>query len=123
MIYNVVEFKDIEVSQIMTPRTDIISASIDSDYETLYELFKSEQFSRIPIFEDNIDHIVGILNIKKWMFYEGDASAFQSVENMRQPLFTYESKKTADCSTKCAKASTKWPLSWMSMAVLQVWLL
>lgn len=96
MIYNVVEFGDIEVSQIMTPRTDIISASIDSDYETLYELFKSEQFSRIPIFEDNIDHIVGILNIKKWMFYEGDASAFQSVENMRQPLFTYESKKTAD---------------------------
>lgn len=96
MIYNVVEFGDIEVSQIMTPRTDIVSASIDADYETLYELFKSEQFSRIPIFEENIDHIVGILNIKKWMFYEGDELTFESKEYMHQPLFTYESKKTAD---------------------------
>lgn len=96
MIYNVVEFGDIEVSQIMTPRTDIISAPLDADYETLYELFKHEQASRIPIYEDNIDQIVGILNIKRWMFFEGDKSTYQVSEHMRQPFFTYESKKTAD---------------------------
>ncbi len=96
MIYNVVEFGDIEVSQIMTPRTDIVSAPLDADYETLYEMFKNEQFSRIPIFEENKDQIVGILNIKKWMFYEGDNQNFQVKDYMRQPFFTYESKKTAD---------------------------
>lgn len=96
MIYNVVEFGDIEVSQIMTPRTDIISVPIDADYDTLYQLFKWEQFSRIPIFEENIDHIVGILNIKKWMFFEGNHNTFQVKDFMRQPFFTYESKKTAD---------------------------
>lgn len=96
MIYNVVEFGDIEVSQIMTPRTDIVSAPIDADYETLYELFKSEQFSRIPIYEENKDQIVGILNIKKWMFYEDKTDNYLISEHMRQPFFTYESKKTAD---------------------------
>ena len=96
MIYNVVEFGDIEVSQIMTPRTDIVSAPLDADYETLYEMFKTEQFSRIPIFEENKDQIVGILNIKKWMFFEGDSQNFQIKDYMRQPFFTYESKKTAD---------------------------
>lgn len=96
MIYNVVEFGDIEVSEIMTPRTDIVSAPIDADYETLFELFKSEQFTRIPIYEENKDQIVGILNIKKWMFYEGTPEAYTISEHMRQPFFTYESKKTAD---------------------------
>lgn len=96
MIYNVVEFGDIEVSQIMTPRTDIISAPINANYETLYELFKSEEFSRVPIYEENKDQIVGILNIKKWMFYDGQPEEYQISEHMRQPFFTYESKKTAD---------------------------
>lgn len=96
MIYNVVEFGDIEVSQIMTPRTDIVSAPIDADYETLYQLFKSEQFTRVPIYEENKDQIVGILNIKQWLFYDGPPETYLVAENMRQPFFTYESKKTAD---------------------------
>lgn len=96
MIVNVVEFGDIEVSEIMTPRTDIVTAPIDADYDAIYQLFKEEQFSRIPIFEDNKDQIVGILNIKKLMFYEGNPEDYVVSEHMRQPFFTYESKKTAD---------------------------
>lgn len=96
MIVNVVEFGDIEVEEIMTPRTDIVTAPIDADYDALYTLFKQEQFSRIPIFEENKDQIVGILNIKKLMFYEGNPEDYVVSEHMRQPYFTYESKKTAD---------------------------
>lgn len=96
MIYNVVEFGDIDVTQVMTPRTDIISAPIDADYQTLYDLFKSEEFTRIPIYEEDNDHIVGILNIKKWMFFDGKPEEYQIKDHMRQPFFTYESKKTSE---------------------------
>ncbi len=96
MIYNVVEFGDIEVSQIMTPRIDMTAAPIDASYDDLYELFKQEQITRIPIYEENIDHVVGILNIKKWMFFEGDPLTFKISDHMRQPFFTYESKKTSE---------------------------
>lgn len=96
MIYNVVEFGDIDVTEVMTPRTDIISAPIDADYQTLYDLFKSEEFTRLPIYEENKDHIVGILNIKKWMFFEGKPEDYKIQDHMRQPFFTYESKKTSE---------------------------
>lgn len=96
MIYNVVEFGDIDVTQVMTPRTDIISAPLDGDYQMLYDLFKSEEFTRIPIYEDDNDHIVGILNIKKWMFFDGKPEDYQIKDHMRQPFFTYESKKTSE---------------------------
>lgn len=96
MIYNVVEFGDIEVSQIMTPRIDMTAAPIESTYDDLYALFKQEQVTRIPIYEENIDHVIGILNIKKWMFFEGDPLTFKITDHMRKPFFTYESKKTSE---------------------------
>lgn len=100
MIVNVVEFGDIEVSQIMIPRIDIVSAPMDATHEDLYELFKHEGFTRIPVYEDNKDHIVGILNIKNWMFYEGDRTEFKIGDHMRQAFFTYESKKTSELLTE-----------------------
>lgn len=100
MIVNVVEFGDIEVSQIMIPRIDMVSAPMDATHEDLYELFKHEGFTRIPVYEDNKDHIVGILNIKNWMFYEGDRTEFKIGDHMRQAFFTYESKKTSELLTE-----------------------
>lgn len=104
MIVNVVEFGDIEVSQIMIPRIDMISAPIDATHAELYELFRQESFTRIPIYEDNKDHIVGILNIKNWMFFEGDPENYRVGDYMRQAFFTYESKKTSELLTEMRQA-------------------
>lgn len=107
MIVNVVEFGDIEVSQIMIPRIDIVSAPIEASHNDLYELFKHEGFTRIPIYEDNKDHIVGILNIKNWMFYEGEPEHFNIADHMRQAFFTYESKKTSELLTEMRQAKNQ----------------
>jgi putative hemolysin len=96
MIYNVFEFGDSLAKDVMIPRTDMIAADIASSYSELIKLFKEEQFSRIPIYEDSYDNIVGILYIKDLIFFEGTEEEFNIKEYMRQPYFTYEFKGIAE---------------------------
>ncbi len=70
MIYNVFEFGDSQAKDVMTPRTDMIVANVNSTYEELIKIFKEEQFSRMPIYEETIDNIIGILYIKDLIFFE-----------------------------------------------------
>ena len=91
MINNVVDFGNYSAKDIMVQRTDIVAISVDSSYDDLIELFKSETFSRIPVFEENIDNIIGILSLKDILFIE-KIEDFNIRSFMRDPLFTYESK-------------------------------
>jgi putative hemolysin len=96
MIYNVFEFGDSLAKDVMIPRTDMIAADITSTYSELIKLFKEEQFSRIPIYEDSYDNIVGILYIKDLIFFQGKDEEFNINEYMRLPYFTYEFKGIAE---------------------------
>lgn len=96
MIYNVFEFGDSQAKDVMTPRTDMIVANINSTYSELITIFKEEQFSRMPIFEDTVDNIVGILYIKDLIFFEDEKEEFSIEKHMRAPYFTYEFKSTVD---------------------------
>lgn len=96
MIYNVFEFGDSQAKDVMTPRTDMIAANINSTYGELITIFKEEQFSRMPIYEDTIDNIVGILYIKDLIFFEDEKEEFSIEKHMRIPYFTYEFKSTVD---------------------------
>lgn len=91
MINNVVDFGNYSAKDIMVQRTDIVAISVDSSYDDLIELFKSETFSRIPVFEENIDNIIGILSLKDILFIER-IEDFNIRSFMRDPFFTYESK-------------------------------
>lgn len=92
MIYNVFEFGDSQAKDVMTPRTDMIAVDIHSTYDEIIALFKEEQFSRMPVYEDNTDNIVGILYIKDLFFFEGNEEKFDLQELIRPPFFTYEFK-------------------------------
>ena len=96
MIYNVFEFGDSQAKDVMTPRTDMIVANVNSTYEDLIKIFKEEQFSRMPIYEDTIDNIIGILYIKDLIFFEDEKEEFSIEKHMRIPYFTYEFKSTVD---------------------------
>ncbi len=96
MIYNVFEFGDSQAKDVMTPRTDMIVANIKSTYEDLIKIFKEEQFSRLPIYEETIDNIIGILYIKDLIFFEDEKEEFTIEKHMRVPYFTYEFKSTVD---------------------------
>lgn len=96
MIYNVFEFGDSQVKDVMTPRTDMISLEVGVSYEKIIETFKSEQFSRIPIYQETTDNIIGILYIKDLIFKSNENSVFDIHDYMREPYFTFEFKKITE---------------------------
>jgi putative hemolysin len=96
MIYNVFEFGDSQAKDVMTPRTDMIVANVTSTYEELITIFKQEQFSRIPIYQETIDNIIGVLYLKDLIFFEDEIEEFTIEKHMRMPYFTYEFKSTVD---------------------------
>lgn len=99
MITNVVDFGDSIAKEVMIPRTDITMASVDATYEEVFALFMEEQFSRLPIYEENKENIVGILHMKDLFFYREVAKTegrpFQIRSVMREPYYTYEYQKTS----------------------------
>ncbi|GAA0115027.1 HlyC/CorC family transporter [Clostridium senegalense] len=96
MIHNVFEFTDLQVKDIMTQRTNIIAIQLCTPYEDIMELFKEEHFSRIPVYENNVDEIVGILHLKDLIFHNIDNDNFDIKEHLRTPYFTYEYKPISE---------------------------
>ncbi|MBR5816949.1 MAG: HlyC/CorC family transporter, partial [Anaerotignum sp.] len=79
---------------VMTPRTDIIAVPLDVTYDEYVHMVKDEGFSRIPVYGEDLDDIVGILYVKDIFFLDEDE--FSAETYMREPLFTYESKPIAE---------------------------
>lgn len=72
MIRNVIEFDDIEAIDIMTPRVDVVAVSKDMDKKQVARLFRETGYSRLPIYEDTIDSIVGVIHEKNFYSYIWD---------------------------------------------------
>ena len=68
MINNVFDFGDYKAKDVMTPRTEMATVSKDAGYEEVIQVFKEEQFSRIPVYNEDIDDIIGILFLKDVFF-------------------------------------------------------
>ena len=91
MINNVVYFANNDAEDIMVPRTDIVAIDIEATYDKLTSLFKEETFSRMPVYENSIDNIVGVISLKDLLFID-KSKEFNIKDYMREPFFTYESK-------------------------------
>ncbi len=95
MIYNVFDFGDSLAKDIMVPRVDMIFAHVDATREELIEIFKKEKFTRLPVYEESTDDVIGILNIKDLLLYE-NGKEFHVRDILRGAYFTYEYKKTSE---------------------------
>lgn len=95
MIHNVFDFSDAQAKEIMTPRIDMTFVSIDSSYRDILETFREDHYTRIPVYENTTDNVIGILNMKDLLLYE-DTEHFNIQNIMREPFFTYEKKNTAE---------------------------
>lgn len=96
MINNIFEFNNKTVSDIMTHRTDIAALPIDASLSEVIDFINNEKYSRIPVYEDNIDNIVGVMH-SKYLFKfvtNNDMTDFSLKELIRQPYFVPESKRT-----------------------------
>ena len=95
MIYNVFDFSDALAKDIMIPRIDMVTVSEDAGYEEVMALFKECMYTRIPVFREDKDNIIGMINIKDFILVE-EREHFSISSIMRQAYYTYEFKKTAD---------------------------
>ncbi|MCD2502779.1 hemolysin family protein [Clostridium sp. NSJ-145] len=93
MIFNVFDFADAHVKDVMVQRVDVIAVDIDASYEEVLDIIKTEQFSRIPVYNQTIDDIVGILNVKDLIMAEKNSKPFKVSDYMREPYYTFEFKK------------------------------
>ncbi len=95
MIYNVFDFGDAVAKDVMIPRIDVAAISEDASYDEVMALFKECMYTRIPVFREDKDNIIGLINIKDFILVE-DRNQFKISDIMRQAYYTYEFKKTAD---------------------------
>ena len=94
MIVNVVDFGDTVAGDIMLPRVDMVMVSVESSYEEILKIFREEKYTRIPVYEESPDNVIGILNVKDFLLIENKEN-FSVKEHLREPLYTYEYKKTS----------------------------
>ena len=91
-LWSIVDFRDTLVRSVMTPRIDMICAAVDATLDALAERFIESGHSRIPLFQDSIDHIVGILHIRDLLRALRLPQPPPAAELMKPPLFIPETK-------------------------------
>ena len=103
MINNVFEIKDLNLKDIMTPKVDMIAIDINANYDELDKIFKIEKYTRVPVYEESIDNIIGIVILKDFFLYNKDKSKFKIKDILREPYFLYENKKVIDTLNEMKK--------------------
>lgn len=94
-INNIFDFKDSQAKDIMIPRINMAFADINSTYEELIDIYRVEKFTRLPVYEDTTDNVIGIINVKDLLLYD-KSQVFDLRNFLREPFFTYEYKKTSE---------------------------
>ncbi len=95
MLHSVFEFDETVVREIMVPRTDVSALEVNSSFKKVMKLARRTGLSRIPVYEEKLDNIVGILNIKDFItrMDESDRDEFDLRQIVRPPYFVPESKR------------------------------
>lgn len=96
MLSGIVSFVNTEAAAIMKLRMDIVALDIASDFASVKKIIIESGFSRIPVYEDNIDNIKGILYVKDMTPFIGEADDFNWQQYLRTPYFVPENKKIND---------------------------
>jgi len=96
MLEGIVRFSNLEVSEIMKPRTDVVTVDIKTDLQTLIKVIIDSGFSRIPVYEETSDHLKGILYVKDLLPHINEQDQFNWKKLIRDPFFVPETKKIND---------------------------
>ncbi|QHA00965.1 hemolysin family protein [Dehalobacter restrictus] len=97
MINNIFEFNNKTVSEVMTHRTDIAALPIEASLSEVIAFINHEKYSRIPVYEENIDNIVGVLQSKylfQYLTNNSNSETFHLRDVVRKPYYVPDSKRT-----------------------------
>ena len=95
MIYNVFDFSDALAKDIMVPRINMVTVDVDATFEEVLATFRESMYTRFPVYQEDKDNIIGLINIKDFILTE-DEEHFHVRSILRDAHFTYEYKKVAD---------------------------
>ena len=104
MIHNVFDFGDSLAKEVMIPRIDMTLVHADATFEELIDIYRENKYTRLPVYEDSTDHVIGIINMKDVILIENEKE-FSIRDIIREPYFTYEHKNTADLFVEMRKSS------------------
>jgi putative hemolysin len=106
LLQSIVDFTETVVREVMTPRPDIVAIDADETLETLRTLFREEQYSRIPVYRENLDNIIGIAFVKDVAALPPGAHPTLTVL-MRGAFFVPESKRAAELLKELQRRQTQ----------------
>ena len=99
LIRSAIEFDDLEVKDILVPRINVVAVSVDATKQELKKIFDSDRYSRIPVYKDTIDSIIGFIHEKD--FYRNYNKQDFSIKNLMQKVvFVIEYTKISDLLKK-----------------------
>ena len=95
IINNLFDFSDSVAKDIMIPRIDMVTVEENAGYDELMAIFRECMYTRIPVYKEDRDNIIGLVNIKDFILVN-DVETFRVADIIRDAYYTYEFKKTAD---------------------------
>lgn len=105
MIYNVFDFSDALAKDIMIPRINMTTVNVDATYDQILEVFRESMYTRLPVYQEDKDNIIGLINIKDFILTTNQ-SGFHVRNILRDAHYTYEYKKSADLMLEMREKTT-----------------
>lgn len=104
MINNVFDLGDAKAKDVMVPRVNVVFADVESSYEELIDIFREHKFTRLPVYEETTDNVIGTINMKDLLLYD-HKEEFSIREFLREAYFTYEHKIVSELLVEMREAS------------------
>lgn len=93
LVQAALDFSDVRVSEVMTARVDIAALDADDDWETILEEVENSTFSRLPVYEDSIDNVIGVLYLNKFYRSLTETDRLNIRELLSRPIYVYKTTK------------------------------
>lgn len=95
IIYNIFDFSDAVAKDIMIPRINMVTVNFDANYNDVLDVFRDSMYTRLPVYQEEKENIIGLINIKDFILTT-DPTSFSISDILREAHYTYEFKKSAD---------------------------
>ncbi len=105
IIYNVFDFSDALAKDVMIPRIDMVTVNVDASYEEVLHIFRESMYTRLPVYQDDKDNMIGLINIKDFIL-TAHAEDFRVRDILRDAHYTHEYKKVADLLLEIREKTT-----------------
>ena len=96
LLTNILKLRDLSVADVMVPRVDIVAVDVVTSLAELVELMIEKAHSRLPVYRDNLDEVIGMVHIKDVLGWVGRANEFSMQAILRKPLFVAPSMPAPD---------------------------